>query len=82
MYTKATVYKVNASGNVTTLDGNVTLRVDAHDGGTSGDTLGLTVLSSKDGTLYYSNNWTYDSTSKSWRTVQQAFTSGTAVAIN
>jgi hypothetical protein len=58
--------------------------MDAHDGGTSGDTIGFTILSSKDGSLYYSNNWVYDSPSASWRTVQQGVSNlgGSAVAIN
>jgi hypothetical protein len=83
VYTKASVYKVDASGTITSIEGNVTLRMDAHDGGSSGDTIGLTVLSSKDGSLYYSNNWTYDTPSKSWRTVQQGVSNnGSAVVIN
>ena len=59
-------------------------RMDAHDGGGSGDTLGFTVLSSKDGTLYYSNNWTYDPVTLAWRTVVQDVntTGGQGVVIN
>jgi len=68
----------------TSIDGAVTLRMDAHDGGpTTGDTLGFTVLSSKDSSLYYSNNWVYDSTTLSWKTVQQSVSSpDTFVTIN
>ena len=82
IYTKASVYKV-VDGVLTSIEGNVTLRMDARDGGMSGDTVGFTVLSSKDSTMYYSNNWTYDSVTKSWKTVQQAVTGrdGTAVVI-
>jgi hypothetical protein len=73
VYTKASIYKVTGSGVLTSVDGGVTLRVDAHDGGAGlgGDTVAFTVLSTKTSALYYSNNWTYDSVTKSWRTVQQ-----------
>jgi hypothetical protein len=91
IYTKASIYKV-ANGVLTSIDGGVTLRLDAHEGCTtspncgssSGDTVGLTVLSSKTSSLYYSNNWLYDSSTKSWRTMLQAVTApnGTAVVIN
>lgn len=81
IYTKASIYRIGSGGTVS-VDGNVTLRVDAHDGGTSGDTIGFTVLSSKDGSLYYSNNWMYNSKTKAWGTVQQGVTPGTAVIIN
>jgi hypothetical protein len=80
IYTKASIYKVSASGN-TSVDGNVTLRMDAHDGGQTGDTVGFTVLSSKTGALYYSNNWVYDSTTLAWRTIQQAVSSAGGCAI-
>jgi hypothetical protein len=84
VYTKASIYKIDSSGTTTSVDGNVTLRMDAHDGGTTGDTIGFTVLSSKDSSLYYSNNWVYSSASKSWSTVQQpvSTTNGEAVVIN
>jgi streptogramin lyase len=86
IYTKASIYKVDALGQTTSLDGNATLRVDAHDAGgtTAGDTVGFTVLSSKSSTLYWSNNWSYDSTAKAWRTMQQSVTAtgGVAVQIN
>ncbi|MFL5955692.1 MAG: hypothetical protein ACJ76I_16465, partial [Gaiellaceae bacterium] len=70
-YTKASILKVTSTGTVS-IDGGVTLRMDAHDGGTSNDTIGFTVLSSKDSSLYYSNNWAYDSTTASWKTVLQS----------
>ena len=86
VYTKASIYKVDPSGAITSIEGNVTLRMDAHDGGgvSGSDTIGFTVLSSKDGSLYYSNNWVYDTPSKSWRTVQQGISNvnGSAVVIN
>jgi hypothetical protein len=84
IYTKASIYKVDSNGNQTSIDGNVTLRIDAHDGGASADTIGFTVLSTKDGSLYYSNNWVYDSASAAWRTLQQGVSnsSGCAVTIN
>jgi len=91
IYTKASVYKVVGS-TLVSVDGNVTLRVDAHEGCTTspncsasnGDTVGFTVLSSKTGNLYYSNNWVFDSPTLSYKTVPQSVsnTGGTAVVIN
>jgi uncharacterized repeat protein (TIGR01451 family) len=91
IYTKASIYKI-LNGVLTSVDGNVSLRVDAHEGcptsptcsASSGDTIGFTVLSSKTGALYYSNNWAYDPPTASYRTVQQPVsnTGGTAVVIN
>jgi hypothetical protein len=92
IYTKASIYRIDGAGKLTSIDGNVTLRVDAHEGCTTspncgssaGDTIGFTVLSSKDSSLYYSDNWVYDSATKAWRTVMQPITgpNGTAVVIN
>jgi hypothetical protein len=84
IYTKASIYYIDQDGVTHSVDGNVTLRVDAHDGGTSsGDTIGFTVLSTKDSSLYYSNNWVYDSTAKAWRTMMQGVSPATtAVVIN
>src|SRR5436305_15208124 len=63
IYTKASIYKISGAGTLTSVDGNVTLRLDAHDGctatsclSTNPDTVGFTILSSKDSSLYYSNN--------------------------
>ena len=67
----------------TSIDGNVTLRVDLHDAGPgveTGDTIGFTVLS-KSGKLYYSNNWVSDVKAKAWRTVQQAVSAPAGVAV-
>jgi hypothetical protein len=91
-YTKASLYSIKA-GVTTSLDGNVSLRMDAHEGcktgattgcsGSAGDTIGFTVLSSKDSTLYYSNNWMYDTNVLAWKTVAEAVTPGScAVVIN
>jgi hypothetical protein len=89
IYTKASIYKI-VNGQSIGVDGNVSLRVDAHEGcgtspnctGTGGDTIGFTVLSSKDSSLYYSNNWVYASDTASWRTVQQSMSGAAAVVIN
>jgi len=84
VYTKASIYKI-VNGKVISIDGSVTFRMDAHDGGATGtDMIGFTVLSSKDGTLYYSNNWVYDTTTLSWRTLPQPVNTagGRAVVIN
>jgi hypothetical protein len=92
IYTKASIYKVSESGAMTSVDGNVTLRVDAHDGcavnatcvAGENDTIGFTVLSGKNSSLYYSNNWQYDQSILGWRTVQESVSgpSGSAVRIN
>jgi hypothetical protein len=92
VYTKASIFRVGPGGTLTSIDGGVTLRSDAHEGCTtspsctssSGDTIGFTVLSSKDSSLYYSNNWVYDTTILGWRTVQQSVggPGGSAVVIN
>jgi hypothetical protein len=92
IYTKASIYKVSPTGTLTSIDGGVTLRVDAHEGCTTspscgssnGDTIGFTVLSGKNSSLYYSNNWVYDTATKSWRTVPYAIATsgGAAVVIN
>jgi hypothetical protein len=74
VYTKASVYKI-VNGITYSLDGNVTLRMDCADGkvtGTAGgDLVGFTILSSKDGSLYYSNNWQYSAKLGGWGTVMQ-----------
>jgi hypothetical protein len=90
IYTKASIYSVSPSGTLTSIDGNVTLRVDAHEGCTTspgcsssgGDTIGFTVLSSKDGSLYYSNNWQYSQAILGWTTIQEAVNPYSAVVIN
>jgi hypothetical protein len=82
VYTKATVYKILGDGSSMTIDGNVTLRMDVADGKTySTDQVGFTVLSSKTSTLYFSNNWVYDSATKSWRTVLQNVLGGVCAAV-
>jgi hypothetical protein len=91
IYTKASIYRVTDSGGTISVDGNVTLRLDAHDGCTTptcadndGDTVGFTVLSSKSSSLYYSNNWVYDSTILGWTTKQASISGpgGSAIRIN
>jgi hypothetical protein len=69
IYTKATVYEVLNNGTTVTIDGNVTLRMDVQDGP---DLAGFTVLSSKDSTLYYSNNWVI--VSNAWKTAPELVT--------
>ena len=73
VYTKASICLIDRFGNMTTLDGNVTLRLDLHDvSDTANDKIGFTVLSTKDSTLYYSNDWFFDGTV--WKTRLQAAT--------
>ena len=61
-------------GIETTIDTAVTLRMDAHDGGATGDTIGFTIRSGTNSTLYYSNDWYFDSVTSSWQTRSQATT--------
>jgi hypothetical protein len=90
IYTKASIYRVNPNGTLTSIDGGVTFRIDAHEGcttspactGTNGDTIGFTVLSSKTSALYYSNNWVYNSSTKAWQTVPQNVYGASGVVIN
>jgi hypothetical protein len=89
IYTKASIYKILTNGTTVSIDGGASLRVDAHEGcannpctGTGGDTIGFTVMSGKDSSLYYSNNWAYASDTKSWRTIQQPVSGTCAVVIN
>jgi hypothetical protein len=74
VYTKASVYKV-VNGVTTSIDGNVSLRMDVTDGKSpttsQGDQVAFTVLSSKTGELYYANDWRYDSTIGGWRSFLQ-----------
>jgi len=51
-------------------------------GGKTGDKVGFTVLSSKDGSLYYSNNWTYDAPTVSYKTVMQDISTPTFITID
>jgi len=89
IYTKASIYKI-VNGSLISVDGGVTLRVDAREGcttspsctATAGDTIGFTVLSGKNSSLYYSNNWMYALDTLSWRTVQQSVSGPTGVVIN
>ena len=85
IYTKASLYKVDPNTGLVSLDGNVTFRTDVYTGGGK-QQVAFTVLSSKDGTLYYSNNWQYDlggldaiggsTGTKSWRSILQNLTGG------
>jgi hypothetical protein len=78
---------------MTSVDGNVTLRVDAHEGcttsptcsnqpSTTPDLIGFTVLSSKTGAHYYSNNWIYNNAVADWSTLAQSMSGYQAVQIN
>src|SRR5207249_10223311 len=79
VYTKATVYRIDNLGNLTTIDGNVTLRTDVDD--TTNDVIGFTALSTKDSSLYYSNDGVYDSTALAWKTQAQTLDSGSTIQV-
>jgi len=76
VYTKASAYRIDGLGNITTLDGGITLRMDAHDGGASADTIGFTLLSGKDSTMYYPNDWFFNSLNSTWSTRSQSLVTG------
>jgi hypothetical protein len=76
VYTKASIYKILSNGTQVSVDGNVSLRMDIFDASRTlseadVDQVGFTVLSSKTSQLYYSNNWIWDDTTRSWKTVVQ-----------
>jgi hypothetical protein len=83
---------VNPSGGTTSIEGNVTLRLDAHEGcttnpncsgtGNTGDQIGFTVISSKDSSLFYSNNWIFDAAKAAYATVMQSIAGFAGIAIN
>lgn len=58
---------------MTSVDGNVTLRLDVVDAGDN-DEVGFTVLSSKTSNLYYSNQWML--VGRVWKTVTQPLETG------
>ncbi|HEX3123614.1 MAG TPA: kelch repeat-containing protein [Rhodanobacteraceae bacterium] len=72
IYTKSSMYEVFSNGTSVAIDGNVTLRMDIVEGSPAAQ-VGFTVLSSKDSSLYYSNNWQLVPTSGQsvWKTVVQ-----------
>jgi len=80
IYAKSSMIEV-INGTTVTIDGNVTLRMDVTEGkpGNPGS-VGFTVLSSKDSSLYYSNNWqsvpptTPPGGQNVWKTVLEDFT--------
>jgi hypothetical protein len=78
IYAKSSVYRI-ADGVVTSIDGNVSLRVDVVEGQGTMALAGFTVLSSKDSTLYYSNQWVRSGTV--WATVVQPLRSGFGIEI-
>jgi MBG domain (YGX type)/Bacterial Ig-like domain (group 3)/YDG domain len=80
IYTKASVYKIMNNGSQVSIDGGASFRIDSYDSNaiTPPDQIGFTVLSSKDSSLEYSNNWALD-TSKTpnvWKTLMEALKTG------
>jgi hypothetical protein len=75
VYTKASIYRVSSTGVVQSIDGNATLRMDITNGNqASGSQVGFTVLSSKDSSLYYSNDWAVNSVG-AWITLPDSWSS-------
>ena len=81
VYAKASVSRINLDGSITTLEGGATLRMDVLDMTTGADSIGFTVLSSKDSSLLYSNDWFYDTVTKTWKTRAQALAGGSMITI-
>jgi hypothetical protein len=78
VYAKASIYSDGQS-----IAGNVSLRMDfTQDSDGNNQKIAFTVLSTKqtrsDG-LYYSNDWYYDTVTKSWKSRLQAFDNSTMV---
>jgi hypothetical protein len=92
IYTKASVYKVSGPSSIVG-EGNVSLRMDAVDGGTTpnSDSIAFTVLSSQSSNMFYSNNWQYDGPAPgqlplpgqtlAWRTMPETMANGDAIQI-
>ncbi len=79
VYAKATVTRITINGSMT-IDGGVTLRMDFTDWASgSADAAGFTVLSSKTGEMYYSNDWYFDTLTKTWKTRSQTVIGSTVV---
>ena len=80
VYTKASVYRIDSLGVTTTIDGGVTLRLDAIDlAGTANDKIGFTVLSTKTSEMYYANDWFYDAATMTWKNRAQAAAGGITI---
>jgi hypothetical protein len=77
IYSKANVSRLNADGTSSSVEGNLTLRLDVTGNGPAAK-VAFTVLSGS--VLRYSNNWLYDTTAKAWKTGFQSLFSG-AVSI-
>jgi hypothetical protein len=74
VYAKGTASRLNPDGTTTALEGNLSFRFDIEDPTSAGagqSRVAVTVMSGKDSTLLYSNNWTFDNTQKAWRTLVQ-----------
>ena len=80
IYTKSSMYEVLNNGTTVAIDGNVTLRMDIVEGSPAAQ-VGFTVLSSKDSSLYYSNNWLLTGSPPVWKTVVEG-TDNAPVTIN
>jgi hypothetical protein len=77
IYSKANVSRLNADGTSSSVEGNLTLRLDVTGNGPAAK-VAFTILSGS--VLRYSNNWIYDTTAKAWKTGFQSLFSG-AVSI-
>jgi hypothetical protein len=93
IYSKASIFKVNPGGGTTSVDGNVTLRLDGHEGCLTspscstnrqrgGQDRASPFSRLKTARVYYSNNWVYDPSKLAWATVMQPMSPFTAVVIN
>jgi hypothetical protein len=85
IYTKASLYKVLSDGSQVGIDGGASFRIDSLDtkDTTKPSQVGFTVLSSKNSTLYNSNNWELNTsvTPNVWQTVMEVLKTG-SISIN
>ena len=73
IYVKANATRLNANGTTTTLEGNISLRIDLSEANSG--MVAITAMSSSS-QLLYSNDWYFEDTIRGWKSRLQAVSSG------
>jgi len=73
VYVKANATRLNADGTTTTLEGNISLRIDLSEANSG--MVAITAMSSTS-QLLYSNDWYFDETLRGWKSRLSAVSSG------
>jgi hypothetical protein len=73
IYVRANATRLNADGSSTTLDGNISLRIDLSEANSG--MVAITAMSSSS-QLLYSNDWYFEDTIRGWKSRLQAVSSG------